>query len=244
MLETEQLKSNHKNNLNRIDSGEEKLEESTEPSFDRYLAYDLKGNPCRGEYDSSKHSGILLFRADDPLLLISTRYDRLFQSLTRWVRMVGRLEPTILKVLLDRKLNVCFSPLETSRLQRYYLIKRRLYSLNESMTEYVYVLRQKALLVFHLNSEQYISLEPHDELVLLSTEKIQDLKNRGVWTAVLSQTAENRGFLRIDDHLPRPNSAVNRGRKCRRIKWIGRWTLFLFYATLTGVLLLMVFWIL
>ncbi len=216
-----------------------------------FLVYDMKHKKRLEDSQSASSSGalsggIILFISETTPLLESL-CDPWVQSLNRWTQALGRFEPTFLKQRLNRHLAPHLSTPQQNEIQRYFLVKRRLYSLNPSSDGRLCVLRQKALLEFSLSPEEFILLEPQDVLVLLPSERIKALKATGAWKLMLtspSLLSINDGFLKIDDPLPHPNTSRSRGRKGRRIEWIGRWILFSFYATLTGLVLWTVFWIL
>ncbi|MBX2859815.1 MAG: hypothetical protein KTR14_01175 [Vampirovibrio sp.] len=76
---------------------------------------------------------------------------------------------------------------ETGRFRGFLVLSRKLYSLNETLKECVFVYRRGSLLEFHLEPQHFIALEPDDLLMLAEQHTVDGLMRSGLLKQLAQQ---------------------------------------------------------
>ncbi len=143
----------------------------------------------------------------------------------------------------------------------FFLNNRRLYSLNETEAEIVYIYRRGSLLEFKIGPQHFIPLQAQDVLLLSKGDMVSLLKTTGQLKRfgspgpigfamrTIREELEPRLLackepsslvaIRVDASLPVPAENT----RDQRVRVLGQVSLFLLYAALTSVSLLVIFWL-
>lgn len=230
------------------------------------LACDLDRNRRVRNLSALESQRLMILTSDRP----GEEAQRVFLPVVRQVfnknTPLMRLEPFILRRVLQDTLNELRQAHpdlgeSIAGCRGFFLNHRKLYSLNETPFEVIYVYRRGSLLEFHIGPQHFIPLQPHDVLLLAKGDLIDLFKTTGqlkrfgspgpVGTTLKSIREElapqlrqcphpaSLIALRVDAHQP----VLTENTRDQRVRILGRVFLFLLYASITTLILFGIFWL-